>query len=296
MRWRHGRGPVLAAAAISSHRDLMSMTKGALAPKEAVQSAPRAGSRRTLVRRLLTACVLAGGLLGVGGFIGFLAFTTQIPSREPTSVKSADAIVVLTGGASRIPDALALLKEGRGRRLLISGVNPSTSPEMLRRSVPGGEMLIDCCVDLGHKALNTLGNAIEAAEWTRSQRFKSIVVVTSSWHMPRALLELGRALPEVEFVAYPVVSTRMQAEQWWRDPPTLKLLFKEYLKYVMAAAKIRPAQAVAPVEEPATAAPDEHGPEVRGPEAKGEEAQRQQSQELEAHEIHTQSTQARMTR
>lgn len=228
----------------------MSMSKGALAPDENVEAPPRAARRRTLVRRVVTVCVLLVGLAAVAGLAGFLAFTSQIAAREPASVKSADAIVVLTGGASRIPDALSLLAEGHGRRLLISGVNPATSADMLRRSLPGGEALIDCCVDLGHKALNTLGNAIEAAEWTRSQRFRSIVVVTSAWHMPRALLELGRALPEVEFVAYPVVTTRMQAERWWRDPSTLKLLFKEYLKYVMAAAKIRPAQAVAPEVQP----------------------------------------------
>ena len=227
------------------------MTKGALAPNAAAPSeahAQTAQKRRTLLRRLLILAVLLVGLAGVAGLAGFLVFTAQIAAREPSSVKSADAIVVLTGGASRIPDALTLLAEGRGRRLLITGVNPATSPETLGKSVPGGEKLISCCVDLGHKALNTLGNAIEAAEWTRTQRFRSILVVTSAWHMPRALLELGRALPEVEFVAYPVVTSRMQAERWWRDPSTLKLLFKEYLKYVMAAVKIRPAQAVAPIE------------------------------------------------
>ena len=235
----------------------MSLSNGALAPRRAEKERGKTGWPRTLLRRALTLVVLVAGLAVVGGVAGFLVFTAQIAAREPSSVKKADAIVVLTGGASRIPDALALLAEGHGRRLLITGVNPATSPDMLRGSLPSqnGDALISCCVDLGHKALNTLGNAIEAAEWTRSQSFRSILVVTSSWHMPRAMLELGRALPEVEFVPYPVVSTRMQAEQWWRDLPTLKLILKEYLKYVMAAVKIRPAPAVAAPGAQARAAP-----------------------------------------
>lgn len=213
----------------------------------------RAAGRRTLARRLAKAVLLLAGLAFLAGLAGFLVFTTQIAAREPSSLKSADAIVVLTGGASRIADAVGLLSEGRGRRLLITGVNLQTTPAELRRALPDGERLIACCVDLGHRALNTRGNALEAAEWTRSQRFRSLVVVTSAWHMPRAILELGRALPDVELVSYPVVTTRMQAEQWWRDPSTLKLLFKEYLKYLMARVKIRPAQAVMAPEHMAAA-------------------------------------------
>ncbi|WP_454915078.1 YdcF family protein [Xanthobacter sediminis] len=196
-----------------------------------------------------------GGILAV--LVGFLVFLTQIAIREPVQVRPADAIVVLTGGASRIADAVNLLAEGRGRRLLITGVNPVTSRGELGRILPDGEALISCCVDLGRKALNTRGNAIEAAEWTRSQNFRSLVVVTSAWHMPRALVELGRSLPDVDLVAYPVVTSRMEAERWWRDPATVKLLFKEYLKYMMAKAQIRPVQAVTEADAPPAPAPAE---------------------------------------
>ncbi|GGF76247.1 hypothetical protein GCM10007301_40250 [Azorhizobium oxalatiphilum] len=182
-------------------------------------------------------------LLFVGGFA---VFTTAIAPREPVQLKPADGIVVLTGGASRISDGVQLLASGHGQRLLITGVNRTTSQDEIRRTLPDNDHLLDCCVDLGHRALNTFGNAIEAAEWTRDKHFRSLVVVTSAWHMPRALVELGRALPEVELVAYPVVTDRMLTARWWTDPQTVKLLLKEYLKYMMAQAKIRPAQAVAP--------------------------------------------------
>jgi uncharacterized SAM-binding protein YcdF (DUF218 family) len=181
---------------------------------------------------------------------GFFLFTARIAGREPVALKPVDAIVVLTGGQSRVSDGVQLLAEGHGKRLLITGVNRSTSPSDLRRALPVSEALLECCVDLGHKALNTWGNAIEAAEWARAKRFRSLMVVTSTWHMPRALFELGRALPDVELVAYPVVSDRMSERGWWSDPQMVKLLVKEYLKYMMAQAKIRPAQAVAPLDSP----------------------------------------------
>lgn len=206
---------------------------------------PSPAPRRSLLRRLAVGALALGGLGIVAAGAGFVAFTTQIAGREPAGVKPADAIVVLTGGPSRIVDAISLLNEGLGQRLLITGVNPTTSPDEMRRALPDGERLMDCCIDLGHKALNTRGNALEAAEWTRERRFRSLVVVTSSWHMPRAMMELSRALPDVELVAYPVVTSRTEPEHWWTDTGTLKLLVKEYLKYIMATVKIRPAQAVA---------------------------------------------------
>ncbi|MGE4372352.1 MAG: YdcF family protein [Xanthobacter sp.] len=210
--------------------------------------------RHSLWRRLLLGLVLAVGFSAVAVVAGFLAFTTQIATREPKLLKSVDAIVVLTGGEGRVIDAVSLLAKGYGQRLLITGVNPTTSPGELRRALseddwPDGERLLACCIDLGHKALNTRGNAIEAAEWTREMNFHSLVVVTSTWHMPRALVELNRSLPDVELIAYPVVTSRMDAQRWWRDPAILQLLFKEYLKYVMARVKIRPAQAVAKAED-----------------------------------------------
>ncbi|BAF90611.1 uncharacterized conserved protein [Azorhizobium caulinodans ORS 571] len=217
----------------------------------------KAGSRRGptfwLRRAALSLAFVSGtlALLFVGGFV---VFTTAIAPREPAGLKPADGIVVLTGGASRIADGVQLLASGHGQRLLISGVNRATSQDEIRRTLPDNEHLLDCCVDLGHRALNTFGNAIEAAEWTRAQGFRSLVVVTSAWHMPRALVELGRALPEVELVAYPVVTDRMQSGGWWTDPQTVKLLLKEYLKYMMAMAKIRPAQAVAPKATVSTSA------------------------------------------
>ena len=229
----------------------MRLTKGA--PAGPFPDAPGPARQPRRHRRLCVAALTLGAALGVftlAFLVGFVIFVTRISGREPVALRSADAIVVLTGGASRLNDGVQLLADGYGRRLLITGVNRTTTADELRRTLPATPALMECCVDIGHKALNTWGNAIEAAEWARARSFRSLLVVTSTWHMPRALFEMGRLLPDVELIAYPVVTDRMLDAQWWTEPQTAKLLLKEYLKYMMAQAKIRPAQAVAPAEAP----------------------------------------------
>lgn len=197
---------------------------------------PGSGSGRRWLRLLALVAALAFVLL-LGGFF---VFANSLPRSETRLAAPADGIVVLTGGASRVVDAVELLAKGHGQRLLISGVHPATTPEELIRINPEFERLLACCIDLGREATNTLGNAVEAGHWTREQNFRSLIVVTSGWHMPRALIELGRELPGVTLMPYPVISERMREEPWWSDLPTVRLLIVEYVKYVAALLRIRP--------------------------------------------------------
>lgn len=176
--------------------------------------------------------------------LGFVLFAAGIERRETRLERAADGIVVLTGGAERINDAAQLLASGRGQRLLITGVHPDTTLEEIGRNVSVARDRLACCADIGRSALNTRGNAIETAEWARERGFHSLIVVTSSWHMPRALVELARALPNVELVPYPVVTDRMRAAPWWSSPSTSRLLFVEYLKFLLAYVPFRPGPAV----------------------------------------------------
>lgn len=172
-------------------------------------------------------------------FAGFILFASTIPREEEDFHRDADGIVALTGGASRISDAVELLAAGHGQRLLISGVNPSTTPGELIRLTPELEKLFACCVDLGHQALNTTGNAMEIAQWTREHQFRSIIVVTSAWHMPRALVELERELAGVEIIPHAVVTDRARDEPWWTNAQTTRLFLVEYVKYLATLARIR---------------------------------------------------------
>lgn len=189
---------------------------------------PRRGGGLTLLGLCLAASLLGGG---------FLWFVHMMPESELPPARNADGIVVLTGGAFRINDALDLLAAGRGKRLLISGVNPATRPAEIARLVPEHQRWFDCCVDLGHFATNTVGNAIEAKSWATARGFRSLIVVTSNFHMPRAMAELERQLPGVELVPYAVVSDKVRIESWWENPSTARLLFLEYLKYIVARSR-----------------------------------------------------------
>jgi uncharacterized SAM-binding protein YcdF (DUF218 family) len=171
--------------------------------------------------------------------VGFLIFAYSV-SVMPSGVSAlADGIVALTGDEDRISEAVRLLAEGKAKRLLISGVNKSTrAPEIITLNTATGKeaLLFRCCVDLDKRALNTEDNAFETTAWVRRKGFRSLIVVTSTYHMPRSLIELRQSMPDVELIPYPVKSPRLE-DQWWSDARTVWVLGKEYLKFITAFAR-----------------------------------------------------------
>lgn len=186
---------------------------------------------RTVVSLSLVAAVIAGGVF-VGGFVQFAQKVTKpVPL---TADAKADGIVVLTGAPARIENALELLSEGRGQRLLISGVGAKTSDAEVRRRNAARADLFSCCVDTERLAANTAGNAVETAKWVKDKGYKSLLVVTSDYHMPRSLLAFRAALPEVELTPFSVGKVSAMETDWWRDTGTLRLMLNEYIKYLSA--------------------------------------------------------------
>jgi uncharacterized SAM-binding protein YcdF (DUF218 family) len=185
----------------------------------------------------LTITAAVAGLVVLG--FGFFWFISQVPDEEVSLGRNADGIVVLTGAATRIPDALELLNSKRGGRLLITGVHRTTSAKEIARLTPLNQQLFTCCVDLDRSALNTLGNALETRRWARDRGFTSLIIVTSNWHMPRAMAELAHQLPDVQLIPYPVLSEKIKSSAWLTDAEIMRLLGSEYLKYVFAVVRMR---------------------------------------------------------
>ena len=188
-----------------------------------------------MLRKSFVAAFFATLLTGAG----FLWWVSTLPEAEVPMRRKADGIVVLTGSRFRIGDALELLAAGHGKRLLISGVYPATRLSEIAALTPEFERWFACCVDLDRMAVNTVGNAVETKRWARDQGSKSLIVVTSNFHMPRAMAEIAHQLPDVALVPFPVVSDRVKVESWWTNPATARLLFFEFLKYMVAVARMR---------------------------------------------------------
>jgi uncharacterized SAM-binding protein YcdF (DUF218 family) len=210
-----------------------------LQPDEKSPNAPHAAPRGWL-----RAAIVAGlGIVFVGAAIGFVGFLSQLRVAEIRPERKADGIVVLTGGSSRVSDAMELLAGGYGKRLLISGVHPTNAASDISRSLPDNQALLRCCVDLDRSAVNTRSNAAEARRWAHERGFKSLIVVTSNYHMPRAIVELSHAMPDVALLPFAVVGDKWREEPWWTSGATLRLLLSEYVKYVAAEVRVRLADA-----------------------------------------------------
>ncbi|WP_439636498.1 YdcF family protein [Oceanicaulis sp.] len=158
--------------------------------------------------------------------VGFALFVRQARTFTPELTVNAEAIVVLTGGPNRVSTATALLRDGSGGRLLISGVNPDSPPADIAAAAGASEDLFECCVDIGLQAADTMGNAAETAAWARSHGYEHLIVVTSDYHMPRALLELQAAMPDVRLSAYGV-----PAPAPWSGGHEARRWMVEYVKY-----------------------------------------------------------------
>jgi uncharacterized SAM-binding protein YcdF (DUF218 family) len=196
-----------------------------------------ARSWRSFGRRTFLTCLVLG-LIGLGA--GFLVFVRHIESDEPSALPPADGVVALTGGSERVLDAVELLAKGRARRLLITGVNQQTSRHEMARLMPNFQQLFNCCIDLGRAALNTAGNADETRRWVEANAIRSsLIVVTSNYHMPRALVELRSVLPQLELIPYPVVSDRLRNSDWRSDAHVARLLAVEYVKYLAAVVRTK---------------------------------------------------------
>jgi uncharacterized SAM-binding protein YcdF (DUF218 family) len=188
----------------------------------------------SLSRTVVSLAALATAALA----FGFVLFAIAVMRDHPESSPTADGIVVLTGGETRIQAGAKLLTEGRGKRLLISGVNRRVGREDVKRIAGLKTELFTCCVDLGYEALDTVGNADETRTWANTNGYGRLIIVTSSYHMPRSLAELALAMPGAQLIPFTVTPRSFPDSGWWLHVDTTRLLLSEYLKYLPAVARL----------------------------------------------------------
>ena len=172
-----------------------------------------------MIRRAIASLVLLY-------LLGYALFTVLLP--RPAGAEQTDAIVVLTGGAKRFERGLGLLQQGKAKRMLVSGVARTVRPNELAANYQTDERIFTCCIDLGRESVDTRSNAEEVSRWLAKHRFRSIRLITTDWHMPRARFELSRRLPaEVEVLGDAIESN-----------PAFRQLFTEYNKYLLRRAAV----------------------------------------------------------
>ena len=166
---------------------------------------------------------------------GLQHFVLTLPKTPNGQLQFTDGIIVMTGGQQRLDDGLVLLTDGHAGKMLISGVG-----EGVNRAVLVQELMLNdqqanalfCCVELDFTARDTRGNAIAARRWADEHGIQSLRLVTANYHMPRALVVFARAMPDLDLYQWPVTPGDLQLERWWNNPAMLRLLVREYAKYL----------------------------------------------------------------
>jgi uncharacterized SAM-binding protein YcdF (DUF218 family) len=201
-------------------------------------------------RIFATVIALVALVLAAAWTVGLVRYVDRIPTGVEAPAEAADAIVVLTGGSRRVEAGVALLVAGAAPVLFVSGVDHRVDPTRIRELLPEvgalDPAIIDCCIVLGYDAPDTFGNARETALWMRATGRRSLILVTSNYHLPRARLEFEHAFPEAILHSYPVVPPDVRMTAWWRWPGTFGLISSEWSKFVFARARVALANLILP--------------------------------------------------
>lgn len=171
--------------------------------------------------------------LGVLWVIGFFWFISKINEPLDDAKTKTDAIIALTGGRERVATGVDLLKKDMAEKLLISGVNQKVDLILLAQTVDELPENLADNITLGHVACNTWENALESVDWMNRNEFKSLRLVTASYHMPRSYSEFKHIMPDKTIIKHPVFPPNFKHKEWWKWPGTSALIISEYSKFLV---------------------------------------------------------------
>ena len=193
---------------------------------------------------ILGAVLIALFIAMVQQFAHGVRYISDAPSPIDQGQKSTTGIVIATGSEGRLETGLTLLLAGNAHHLLISGTGAGvTKPDILRVANQNGafdearlKQAIDCCVDLDPAASNTQGNAVQSKQWADHHQLSELILVTSDFHMPRAITMFRAAMPDRSIIAHQVETPWLQPDQfgalrWWQSTRRVQIISREMVKY-----------------------------------------------------------------
>ena len=187
-----------------------------------------------MTKKIINLIIYFSSLAFMLWLIGFVVFSLYALSFKYSAEKHSDAVVVLTGGTNRIKTGLELMQKTDAGYMLISGVNKEVSQQELFPNVSKQDLNK---ITLGYEALDTVGNAQEIKSWVKGKNIKSILLVTSFYHMPRSVSEIKKVNKEIEIRPWTVFPKSFNQSVDWIKTRYAWLLFIEYHKYLFVQLK-----------------------------------------------------------
>ena len=179
-------------------------------------------------------------------FIELNNFKKNILSLTKYNNIESPNIVILTGGANRIKDGLKIIEDFKNSKninykILVSGTGMGFTKSSLKKKLGPNfnSQLIQCCIDLDSVSKNTLTNASETFKWTSKNDIKEFILITSNYHMPRAILEFKNVMPNLKIYTYAITPKKHDIENWLSSYQTFSLVFTEYCKFIIASLRIK---------------------------------------------------------
>ena len=179
-------------------------------------------------------------------FIELNSFKKNILSLTKYNKIESPNIVILTGGANRIKDGLKIIENFQNSKninykILVSGTGMGFTKSSLKKKLGPNfnSQLIQCCIDLDGVSKNTLTNASETFKWTSKNDIKEFILITSNYHMPRAILEFKNVMPNLKIYTYAITPKKHDIKNWLSSYQTFSLVFTEYCKFIIAGLRIK---------------------------------------------------------
>ena len=196
---------------------------------------PKCNLYKIFIKYIPVLVKLCIGILPIIYLYGFILFIKYLPKSSIFNKQdnNIDAIVVLTGGSARIPEGLRMLQNNQARLLFISGLFTELSIRTYKNILSKFKKINYNNIHYDTVAKTTIENAEQTKIWINKNGVKSIYLVTSYYHIPRAIYLMKKYIPKLKILPYPVFPINFESGGIYNFR-IFSLIFFEYNKYVLS--------------------------------------------------------------